>query len=312
MKITPIEIRQHSFEKGFRGYITEEVDAFLGSLSNEWERVMNESKMMKMQLEIAERDLNKLKEVEMQLFRSLKTADEDREQIVGHANQAAQATLNEAQTKAEELLKEAHQKAAEIETDARRKASITRLDAENQAKFLREDLLNELKSQDRDLKGMERYRDNLLVQLRSLANNTTDSLERFEKKFLKGTVAEKISEVKTQISESEAAVKAAALAVEEASQGITPPTIEADEATDHVLEDNAETPISEPESEPKPEAAPDDALATVAESPEEAQASEIETSELEMPEIQPDSQAETPQKSEDKPKKGGSFFDQID
>ena len=39
MKITPIEIRQKTFEKVFRGYDKEEVQAFLQSLSQEWERL---------------------------------------------------------------------------------------------------------------------------------------------------------------------------------------------------------------------------------------------------------------------------------
>ncbi len=294
MKITPIEIRQHKFEKTFRGYTVEEVDAFLGSLSNEWERAMNESKMMKMQLEIAERDLNKLKEVEMQLFRSLKTADEDREQIVSHANQAAQTTLNEARAKADELLSEAQQQATNIEADARRKAAITRLDAENQAKFLREDLLNELKSQDRDLKGMERYRDNLLVQLRSLANNTTDSLERFEKKFLKGSVAEKINEVKTQIKESDQAVKAAqtdlnALAILPADTAEEPPA-----ETENLSHANdQQTPPNEAET-----SEPEDHQAIPIESPQPA----------ELPEVAEDKPEEM---TEGDTNKSGSFFDNI-
>ena len=40
MKVTPIEIRQKDFNKVFRGYDKEEVDAFLKSLSQEWEKLM--------------------------------------------------------------------------------------------------------------------------------------------------------------------------------------------------------------------------------------------------------------------------------
>ena len=88
MKITPIEIRQHTFEKGLRGYRTEDVDAFLVSLSQEWERLTSEYKMLKMQLEIAEKELGKLKEVEMTLFRTLKTAEDTSTQITEQANNA--------------------------------------------------------------------------------------------------------------------------------------------------------------------------------------------------------------------------------
>ena len=51
MKITPLEIRQKSFERGFRGYDKDEVQAFLKSLSKEWERVQDEIKELKMKLQ---------------------------------------------------------------------------------------------------------------------------------------------------------------------------------------------------------------------------------------------------------------------
>jgi len=44
MKITPLEIRQKDFEKKMRGYDKDEVNAFLQSLSQEWERTLDETK----------------------------------------------------------------------------------------------------------------------------------------------------------------------------------------------------------------------------------------------------------------------------
>ena len=40
--ITPIEIRKQSFRKSLRGYDTEEVHAFLQTLSDEWEQQQHE------------------------------------------------------------------------------------------------------------------------------------------------------------------------------------------------------------------------------------------------------------------------------
>ena len=56
MKITPLEIRQKSFERNFRGYDKEEVDAFLASLSQEWERISEEHKESRYKLELAEKE----------------------------------------------------------------------------------------------------------------------------------------------------------------------------------------------------------------------------------------------------------------
>ena len=47
MKITPLEIRQKTFERTLRGYDKDEVNAFLLSLSQEWERNSDEIKELK-------------------------------------------------------------------------------------------------------------------------------------------------------------------------------------------------------------------------------------------------------------------------
>ncbi|TDB65336.1 DivIVA domain-containing protein [Arundinibacter roseus] len=191
MKISPIDIRQHTFEKGFRGYNIDEVNAFLNSLSQEWERVMNENKMLKMQLEIAEKELNKLRDVEMTLFRTLKTAEDTSSQITDQANKAAEKYLLESRQKSDEML---------VET--RRKAAMLVQDAENEAKFIKEEIINELKNQERDFKTMEKYRDNLIVQLKSLVNNTNETVERFEKKFNQESFGQRMEEIKLQILEA--------------------------------------------------------------------------------------------------------------
>jgi DivIVA domain-containing protein len=72
MKITPLEIRQKTFEKNFRGYEKDEVHAFLLTLSQEWERLMDENKELRIKLEGTEREVGKLREVESSLYKTLK------------------------------------------------------------------------------------------------------------------------------------------------------------------------------------------------------------------------------------------------
>ncbi|MEL6152442.1 MAG: DivIVA domain-containing protein [Bacteroidota bacterium] len=50
-QITPLEIRQKRFEKSFRGYNQEEVDAFLYSLAYAWEQSVAKLSDMTAQLE---------------------------------------------------------------------------------------------------------------------------------------------------------------------------------------------------------------------------------------------------------------------
>ena len=44
MKITPLDIRQKTFERAFRGVDKDEVDAFLLTLSQQWERMTDENR----------------------------------------------------------------------------------------------------------------------------------------------------------------------------------------------------------------------------------------------------------------------------
>ena len=184
MKITPIEIRQHTFEKSLRGYRVDDVDAFLSSLSQEWERVVGEGKMLKMQLELVEKELNKLKEIELTLFRTLKNAEDSSAQIAEQANRQAEQYIAEMRQKADEQL-----------AVARKKSAVMIQDAESQSRYVRENLSVELKSLEQDFKAMERYKDNLMVQIRALATNAMDSVDRFEKKFARQSAKQKFDEV---------------------------------------------------------------------------------------------------------------------
>lgn len=192
MKITPLEIRQHEFEKTFRGYNIEEVDNFLGTLSQEWERVLNESKMLRMQLEIAEKEANKLREIEMTLFKTLKTAEDTSTMITDQASQQADKHIHESKLKGEKVLMEAQQKANDIVKQA-----------EDRAKYIKDEVLGDVKILERDFRAMDHYKTNLLVQMRSLSNATLEHVQRFEDKFDKEGVDAKFKEATSMLTEEE-------------------------------------------------------------------------------------------------------------
>jgi cell division initiation protein len=282
MKITPIEIRQHTFQRVLRGYDVEEVGAFLSSLSNEWERVLNENKMLKMQLEIAEKDLNKLREVELTMFRMLKTAEDTSAQMTEQAKVAAEHYIEDARQKGEELV-----------NDARKKANMLVVDAENQSKYVREEILGEFKNHERDFKAMEKYRDNLIVQLKALANNTVDSIERFEKKFSQVTVQEKFEDLRIQVTDS--------LKI---GEDVKKARLESEKAVEEVIVGDTseeEEPIAAIEGEAAAETPSDAVDAIGAEAEEET----VEESKEETTE------AEEAPDNDKKAKEEGSFFDQI-
>lgn len=169
MKITPLEIRQKAFEKVLRGYDKDEVNAFLLSLSQEWERALDDAKELRIKYEASEREVNKLREVESSLYKTLKTAEDTGANLIGQANKAAELHLKETQMKAEGMLNEAKVKAK----DTIEMAEVT-------SKQMLEEMEDRLKSLVQQYKGLETYRDNLLSDLKRMAGETIDRVERMK------------------------------------------------------------------------------------------------------------------------------------
>ncbi len=167
MKITPLEIRQKAFEKVLRGYDKDEVNAFLLSLSQEWERALDDTKELKTRFETSEREVNKLREVESSLYKTLKTAEDTGANVISQANKAAELHLKETQLKAEGMLNEAKVKAK----DTIELAEVT-------SRQMLEEMEDRLKALVQQYKGLETYRDNLLSDLKRMAGETIDRVER--------------------------------------------------------------------------------------------------------------------------------------
>ena len=64
MRITPLEIRQKTFEKKMRGYDKEAVDTYISTLSHEWERLLDENKNVTNQLENSRKEVKLLRKQE--------------------------------------------------------------------------------------------------------------------------------------------------------------------------------------------------------------------------------------------------------
>ncbi|WMN07016.1 DivIVA domain-containing protein [Marivirga arenosa] len=169
MKITPLEIRQKEFEKGFRGYDKDDVKAFLASLSQEWEREMDIQKELKLKLEAAEKEVEKLRQVESSLYKTLKTAEDTGANVITQANRTAELHLKETQIKADKLLSDAQQRAKDIVEDANHKAQA-----------ILEDTEDELKEVADGFKQLENHRDNVIEELKNLSTGLNDKVKKIE------------------------------------------------------------------------------------------------------------------------------------
>ena len=167
MKVTPLEIRQKSFEKNFRGYDKDEVNAFLLTLSQEWERMLEEYKEMRIKLEASEREVVKLREVENSLFKTLKTAEDTGANLIDQANKAADLQLQEAKMTASGIISEARLKAKSVAESA-----------ENRARAIISAMEDEVKMLKQKHKTAENDLEDILYQLRNVAKEVLQKVDK--------------------------------------------------------------------------------------------------------------------------------------
>lgn len=165
MKITALEIRKKSFEKNFRGYDKEEVDAFMSELSTEWEKLVAENEELQRKLDQSNKEATKLKEVEASLFRTLKTAEDTGASIIEEANEAADHIVNEAHQNAEAML-----------NDAKTQSRNLIDSAESKGKQIMAELKNDVSDLVNGYESLIHQRELILKNLKKLAEDIEDNI----------------------------------------------------------------------------------------------------------------------------------------
>ncbi len=186
MKITALEIRKKSFEKNFRGYDKEEVDAFLKQVSEDWEKLNLEFEDLQNKLEASIKESSKMKEVEASLFRTLKTAEDTGASIIEEANEAS-----------EYIVREAHQNAEAMLNDAKTKSQNLIESAESKAKQIMEDLKNDVSAIVRGYETLVQQRELILKNLKKLNEDIQDNISLSDSSLEKVNVNAHLEMVET-------------------------------------------------------------------------------------------------------------------
>ena len=172
MKITPIEIRQKEFQKAFRGIDKDEVSAFLRSLSQEWERVLDESKELKLRLENSERELAKLREVENSLFKTLKTAEDTGASLIEQTKKETELQLKAGKMKADQIVNEARSKAKQIvET------------ADQKSRAIVNEMMDKIKTLESNYNHLFDQREKLINQLKNFIRDNGEKIEKLTRQI---------------------------------------------------------------------------------------------------------------------------------
>ena len=178
MKITALDIRQKTFEKSFRGVDKDEVQAFLTTISQQWERLGDENRELRLKLEHAQQDVQKMREVESSLYRTLKTAEDTGHNITEQAQRDADLRVREAQLQAEQLL-----------ADARQRARAVVDEAYQQAEKAVADMQREVTGLGQECQHLEQQLDGLVRDLHNLASDALDKVEKARNRPKGGTAA---------------------------------------------------------------------------------------------------------------------------
>lgn len=108
MKITAADIKNQNFNKSLRGYDKAEVDAFLGLVAGDLEKLIKENSSMKERLLELESKVGSHKDIEKIIHEVLLSAQKSAEEVKKNAQKEAELWLREAKVKSERMLEETH------------------------------------------------------------------------------------------------------------------------------------------------------------------------------------------------------------
>ena len=185
MKITPLEIRQKTFEKVFRGYEKDEVNAYLHSLSMEWERMLDENKELHLRIENLETESSKLRELESSLFKTLKTAEDTGATLIEQTKKETDLQIKESSLKAEAILNDAKNKAINLieKADTRKKQVL-------------DEMITKVKTLESLFNQMMDLKEKVADQVKSYSSDLLERAEKLEKKSDELKINEIVSEAK--------------------------------------------------------------------------------------------------------------------
>lgn len=122
--LTPMEIHNHQFKKGFRGYNENEVDDFLDRIVADFEKLLRDNERLKNQINSNEKEIEQYRKLEKSLNETLMVAQRTADEVISSARKNAEMlkenTALECQNIRDQAQHEANQQLADakIKRDA--------------------------------------------------------------------------------------------------------------------------------------------------------------------------------------------------
>jgi cell division initiation protein len=114
MPLTPLDIHNKEFSKGFRGYDEDEVNEFLDQVIKDYEMVIREKKELEEQLNDMSERMGHFNSIEETLNKSILIAQEAAEEVKRNAQKEAKLIVKEAEKNSDRIINESLSKARKI------------------------------------------------------------------------------------------------------------------------------------------------------------------------------------------------------
>ncbi|MFC7392480.1 DivIVA domain-containing protein [Scopulibacillus cellulosilyticus] len=117
MPLTPLDIHNKEFTRGFRGYDEDEVNDFLDQVIKDYETMTREKKEMEEKIQQLEERLSHFSTIEKTLNQSILVAQETAEDVRHNAEKEAKLIVKEAEKNADRIINEALAKSRKLTFD---------------------------------------------------------------------------------------------------------------------------------------------------------------------------------------------------
>lgn len=117
MALSPLDIHNKEFSRGFRGYDEDEVNEFLEQIMKDYENVLEENKALKSNLKETKEQISHFNTIEGTLQKSILIAQEAAEDVRRNSLQESKLIIKEAEKNADRIVNEALSRARKIAID---------------------------------------------------------------------------------------------------------------------------------------------------------------------------------------------------
>lgn len=184
--LTPVDINNKEFEKGFRGYKQDDVDDFLDQVVNDYEMLYRDNNRLKKEIELNNKQLDQYHQLEKNLQDTLLVAQRTADEVVNTAN-----------TRGEEIRQAAKQAAENLKRESELQAERLRNQTEQECKRKIERAAAQVRAAVEEYDRIVRERRQFVAKMRNLMQTELGLLEEAYDIMPDRSTKEKTEEMKT-------------------------------------------------------------------------------------------------------------------